>query len=146
MLIEISTDGACAPNPGTGGWAAVFRIPKKTKVIYGWEPASTNARMEITAAIMALEHLSHGNSDLIIYCDSSYVVNGITSWIVKWKRNKYDGIKNPELWQRLDSATKRHKSIKWKLVKGHATHKDNILCDEFAVRARELRKSGEELL
>lgn len=155
MIIEIATDGSCYPNPGPGGWAAVFRMGECSKVLYGYDPDSTNNKMELTAAISALEHLKRP-CELKLYCDSEYVVNGITKWIHRWKKNDFmvpaytpfnSGparlIANKELWLRLERATERH-VIDWILVKGHGTHQMNIVCDKYAFEARRRRVEGIE--
>jgi len=147
MLIKISTDGSADNlNTRTGGWAAIFRTCTKAKVIYGYSNNTTNNRMELTAAIEALKYLKHGNSELVIHSDSEYVVKGITQWISNWKKKNYKGVLNPDLWQELDKECSRHKQVSWQWVRGHADHKDNLLCDEFANYARLQMKAGEKLL
>lgn len=150
MVIEISTDGSAWPNPGTGGWAALFRYKNHVKAIYGWEQHSTNIRMEMWAAIKALEHLKQP-CDIILYTDSQFVINGITLWIHRWKKNGYltkptpkqpeKPVVNRDLWERLDLATRRH-TIQWVWIKGHANHPDNITCDQLAGKARKKKIEG----
>ena len=134
------TDGACSGNPGPGGWG-VLMIARangevvKTRELSGGEPMTTNNRMELMAAISALEALSRGTA-LTIVTDSAYVKNGVTEWIHGWKRNGWktsgrDPVKNAELWQRLDAAQARHKVV-WKWIKGHAGHAENEKADELA--------------
>ena len=134
------TDGACSGNPGPGGWG-VLMIARangevvKTRELSGGEAMTTNNRMELMAAISALEALSRGTA-LTIVTDSAYVKNGVTEWIHGWKRNGWktsgrDPVKNAELWQRLDAAQARHKVV-WKWIKGHAGHAENEKADELA--------------
>lgn len=133
--IEIYTDGACSGNPGPGGWGAILISGKHRKEIYGGEAETTNNRMELMAAIEALNALKHP-SDVALYTDSSYVKDGITKWIHGWKRNGWKTsqkkpVKNAELWQQLDEARARH-SIEWHWLKGHAGHPENERADELA--------------
>ncbi len=132
------TDGACSGNPGPGGWGVLLRamdgdIVLKEKELFGGAEDTTNNRMELMAAITALETLDRA-STLTVVTDSSYVKDGITKWIHGWKRNgwkKKGGLKNVDLWQRLDAATDRH-SVTWEWVKGHAGHPENERADELA--------------
>jgi len=132
------TDGACSGNPGPGGWGVLLlakdgeRIVKE-RTLNGGEPETTNNRMELLAAINALEVLDRP-STLTVVTDSAYVKDGITKWIHGWKRNgwtKKGGLKNAELWQRLDAAQARHK-VSWEWIKGHAGHPENERADELA--------------
>ena len=134
------TDGACSGNPGPGGWG-VLMIARdggavvKERTLQGGEPATTNNRMELMAAISALEALTKP-VEITIVTDSAYVKNGVTEWIHGWKRNGWrtagkDPVKNAELWQRLDAAQARHKVI-WKWIKGHAGHVENERADALA--------------
>lgn len=133
--VEIYTDGACSGNPGPGGWGAILIWGDHRKEIKGGEAETTNNRMELMAAISALEALKKGvEADL--YTDSAYVKNGISSWIHGWKRNGWrtadkKPVKNAELWQRLDQALVRH-TVRWHWVKGHAGHPENERADELA--------------
>jgi ribonuclease HI len=133
--VEIYTDGACSGNPGPGGWGAILIWGDHRKELMGGEPQTTNNRMELMAAISALEALKTGvTADL--YTDSAYVRNGIMSWIHGWKRNGWrtadkKPVKNVELWQRLEQALARHK-VTWHWVKGHAGHPENERADELA--------------
>jgi ribonuclease HI len=134
------TDGACSGNPGPGGWGVLMRATEgdeivKERELSGGEADTTNNRMELLAAIHALEALAR-DSEITIVTDSAYVKNGVTSWIHGWKRNGWKTsakkpVKNVELWQRLDEAQKRHKVI-WEWVKGHAGHSENERADELA--------------
>ncbi|MCC1491020.1 ribonuclease HI [Cognatishimia sp. F0-27] len=134
------TDGACSGNPGPGGWGVLLRAKDgetvlKEREFSGGEPNTTNNRMELMAAITALEELSRP-SEITIVTDSQYVKNGVTSWIHGWKRNGWKTsakkpVKNAELWQRLDAAQARH-SVVWEWVKGHAGHPENERADELA--------------
>lgn len=133
--VEIFTDGACSGNPGPGGWGAILRHGETEKELSGGEAHTTNNRMELMAAISALEALKMPCS-VVLHTDSQYLKDGITKWIVNWKRNGWktsskEPVKNAELWQRLDAALGRHE-IHWKWVKGHAGHVENERADELA--------------
>jgi ribonuclease HI len=133
--IEIWTDGACSGNPGPGGWGALIRENGKTREMKGGEPATTNNRMELLAAISALEALPAGTT-ADLYTDSEYVKNGITSWIKNWKLRGWKTadkkpVKNQELWQRLESAANAH-HVKWHWLRGHTGHAENERADELA--------------
>lgn len=136
--MEIYTDGACSGNPGPGGWGAVLRYGKHEKELYGGEPtATTNNRMELTAPIRALESLTRP-SVVHMYTDSTYVRNGITQWMAKWKLHGWQTsakqpVKNADLWQQLENAAEPHE-VEWHWVKGHAGHPDNERADKLAVR------------
>ena len=133
--VEIFTDGACSGNPGPGGWGVLLRWNGVTKELYGGEPDTTNNRMELKAAINALDALKEPcNVDL--YTDSVYVRDGISSWIDGWKAKDWKTsakkpVKNADLWQKLDVARTRH-NVNWHWVKGHAGHPENERCDELA--------------
>ncbi len=134
------TDGACSGNPGPGGWGVLMRATRdgtvlKERELSGGEGDTTNNRMELMAAIMALETLSQP-SEITIVTDSAYVKNGVTGWIHGWKRNGWrtagkKPVKNVELWQRLDAAQAQHR-VTWEWVKGHAGHPENERADELA--------------
>ena len=132
------TDGACSGNPGPGGWGALLIARNgdtviKERPLKGGEALTTNNRMELLAAISALEALAH-KSEITVVTDSAYVKDGITKWIHGWKRNnwtKKGGLKNVDLWQRLDAAAARH-IVRWEWVKGHAGHVENERADELA--------------
>ena len=133
--VVIHTDGACSGNPGPGGWGAILAYGDKVKELSGGEANTTNNRMELTGAIMALEALTLP-SLVELHTDSQYLREGITKWIHGWKRNGWrtadkKPVKNIELWQRLDAALHRHQ-ISWHWVKGHAGHDDNERADELA--------------
>ena len=133
--VTIYTDGACSGNPGPGGWGAILSHGGHRKELSGGEPETTNNRMELTAAIAALEALK-GRCSVDLYTDSNYVKDGIGKWIHGWKKNGWKTadkkpVKNAELWQRLDEARARHE-IKWHWVKGHAGHPENERADELA--------------
>ena len=133
--ITIYTDGACSGNPGPGGWGAWLTYNGHEKELYGGEPETTNNRMELTAAIKALEALK-GPSTAIIYTDSVYVRDGITSWIHNWKRNgwknaKKQPVKNDDLWRQLDALMAIH-NVELQWVKGHAGIPGNEKADELA--------------
>ena len=133
--ITIWTDGACSGNPGPGGWGALLRGRGHEKELSGGAAATTNNRMELTAAIMALEALKQP-SDVDIHTDSQYVRGGVTSWIHGWKRNGWrtadkKPVKNMELWQQLDAASANHQ-VRWHWVKGHAGHPENERADVLA--------------
>jgi ribonuclease HI len=133
--VVIHTDGACAGNPGPGGWGAILEYNGKRRELSGGEPETTNNRMELLAAIKALEALKR-HCKVEMHVDSNYVKDGITKWIHGWKRNGWKTadkkpVKNAELWQRLDQALKQH-DISWHWVKGHAGHDDNERADELA--------------
>lgn len=144
--VEIHTDGSCLGNPGPGGWAAVLRYQGRERELSGGEALTTNNRMELMAAIMALEALSepcHGS----LQTDSQYVRQGITEWMANWVRRNWktaggDPVKNRDLWERLHAATQRH-TIEWRWVKGHSGDPDNervdLLAREAAERYRDLR-------
>ena len=133
--MEIYTDGACRGNPGPGGWGALLRCDGQENELCGGEAATTNNRMELTAAIMALEALKRP-CHVRLHTDSAYLRNGITSWLPNWKRNGWrtaakKPVKNADLWQRLDAAVARHR-VSWHWVKGHAGHHENERADELA--------------
>ena len=139
MKFKIYTDGACSGNPGPGGWGAViFDNDNNQTNISGKEKNTTNNRMEILAAIMALKKIK-SNSQITIYTDSTYVKNGITEWMFNWKKNDWKTaskkpVKNKDLWIKLDKLCENNK-VSWKWVKGHATNKYNNLADQLATSA-----------
>jgi ribonuclease HI len=135
QTVVIHTDGACSGNPGPGGWGAILRYGEHEKELRGGEALTTNNRMELTAAIMALETLTRP-ATVELHTDSQYLRDGISKWIHGWKRNGWKTsdkkpVKNAELWQRLDLALGRHQ-VSWHWVKGHAGHDDNERADELA--------------
>ena len=132
--VVIYTDGGCAPNPGPGGWAAILRTGDHEKELKGGEPASTNNRMELMAAISGLEALKKP-CVVDLHTDSQYVRDGITRYINNWKRNGWrtaskDPVKNQDLWQRLEAARDLH-TVRWHWVKGHAGDHYNERADEL---------------
>jgi ribonuclease HI len=144
--VVIYTDGACSGNPGPGGWGAVMFWGETVKEIHGGEPVTTNNRMELMAAIQALETLKRP-CRVELHTDSQYVKNGITQWISAWKARGWktagrDPVKNEDLWKRLDQARLRH-DVDWRWIKGHAGHEHNERADALARRAiAEMRAAG----
>jgi ribonuclease HI len=133
--VTVFTDGACSGNPGPGGWGAILRFGDKEKELKGGEPHTTNNRMELMAAISALEALKKP-SEVELHTDSIYLRDGITKWIHGWRRNGWKTadkkpVKNAELWQRLLEAQARH-TVDWRWVKGHSEHVENDRADELA--------------
>jgi ribonuclease HI len=133
--VVIYTDGACSGNPGPGGWGVVLRWNGTVKELHGSDPQTTNNRMELTAAIQALEALNRP-SQVRLYTDSTYVLNGITKWVASWERNGWrtsakKPVKNDDLWRRLVRAMEGHE-ISWQWVKGHAGDEGNERADELA--------------
>jgi ribonuclease HI len=138
--VEIFTDGACKGNPGPGGWGAVIRSGANEKEISGGEAQTTNNRMEMMAAVEALNALKRP-CRVILSTDSKYVMDGITKWVFGWQKNGWKTadrkpVKNAEIWQALVAATARHK-VEWKWVKGHAGHPENERADQLASAAAE---------
>ena len=136
--VQVFTDGACRGNPGPGGWGALLRAGSHEKQLLGAEAHTTNTRMELMAAIMALEALKE-RCNVTLMTDSKYVKSGITEWVPQWKRRDWKTadkkpVKNVDLWERLDRAASRH-SVKWEWVRGHAGHVENELADRLANRA-----------
>jgi ribonuclease HI len=135
--VTIYTDGGCKGNPGPGGWGAILIYKGREREIYGGEPLTTNNRMELMAAISALEVLKRG-CPVDLHTDSQYLRNGITEWIAGWKAKGWKTaqnkpVKNVDLWQRLDAARQRHK-VNWHWVRGHAGHPENERADGLAQR------------
>ena len=133
--VVIHTDGACSGNPGPGGWGVVLQSGELRKELHGGEAVTTNNRMEITAAIKALEALKRP-AEVDIYTDSNYLRGGITSWIKTWKRNGWltaarKPVANVELWQMLEEAARPH-AVRWHWVRGHDGHDENERADELA--------------
>ncbi len=133
--VVVHTDGACSGNPGPGGWGAILEWGGHRKELNGGEAETTNNRMELTAAIAALEALKRPMR-VELHTDSNYVKDGITKWIFGWQKNGWKTadkkpVKNADLWQRLIAARSRHE-IDWRWVKGHAGHADNERADELA--------------
>jgi len=135
--VEIHADGACRGNPGPGGWGVVLRAGSREKELWGGERLTTNNRMELTAAIRALEALRR-RCRVQLYTDSQYVRNGITEWLPAWKRRGWrtadrKPVKNQDLWERLDQLATEHE-VEWHWVKGHSGHAGNERADALANR------------
>ena len=135
--VQIYTDGACSPNPGPGGWAAILRYGNHEKVLSGYEPKTTNNRMELTAAIRALQALNRP-CQVQIFTDSQYLKYGITEWLPRWKarnwQRKGGSLANLDLWQALDAACQPHQ-IEWCWLHGHIGHPENERVDQLARQA-----------
>ncbi len=148
--VTIYTDGGCAPNPGPGGWAAILQMGAHEKELKGGEATSTNNRMELTAAIAALEALKWP-CVVDLHTDSQYVRDGITRYIRNWKRNGWrtaakQPVKNDDLWRRLDLAVARH-TVRWHWVRGHSGDRHNERADQLVHEARaELRQGADPSL
>lgn len=138
MTIEIYTDGACSGNPGPGGWGALLRWNGHEKELSGGEEETTNNRMEMMAVIKALEALTKP-SNVDLYTDSKYVMQGVTEWMPGWKAKNWQTaakkpVKNQDLWQEIDELVQKH-NVTFHWVKGHAGHPDNERVDQLAVAA-----------
>jgi ribonuclease HI len=136
--VEIHTDGACSGNPGPGGWGAVMRWRGRSRELSGFEARTTNNRMELLAAISALEALKRPMQVQLV-TDSNYLRHGVTEWLPRWKANGWrtadkQPVKNQDLWQRLDDALARHR-IEWRWIKGHSGDSDNDRADRIARQA-----------
>ena len=139
--VEAFTDGACRGNPGPGGWGVLLRYKDKAKQLCGGEAYTTNNRMELLAAIIALETLTRP-CQVRLTTDSQYVKQGITQWITQWKQRGWkrankEPVKNEDLWQRLDTVTQQHQ-VEWRWIKGHNGHPDNEIADQLANQGIEL--------
>ena len=137
-IVYIFTDGACRGNPGLGGWGALLMYENKKKKINGFTKNTTNNIMELTAAVESLKSLNR-SCNVVITTDSNYVKNGITNWIINWKKKKWKtsnkkSVKNKELWIALDKECSKHNII-WKWVKGHSGHTENEIADSLANQA-----------
>jgi len=146
-IVEIFTDGACRGNPGPGGWGAILRYKGVEKELYGGEPATTNNRMELMAAIRALETLKRP-CKVILSTDSQYLMKGITEWLPNWRRRQWKTsagkpVKNQDLWQRLVKALKTHR-VQWEWVRGHSGHPENERADRLANKAIDEMRQREE--
>ena len=136
--VEVFTDGACRGNPGPGGWGVLLQSGSHRKELWGGEKNTTNNRMELTAAIKALDALSR-STQVNLYTDSQYVRQGITQWLADWKRrgwrtSRKTPVKNADLWQQLEALAEQH-SVRWHWVKGHSGHAGNDHADMLANRA-----------
>jgi ribonuclease HI len=147
--VQAITDGSCLGNPGPGGWACILRYGNRSKEMSGGEPQTTNNRMELTAAIEALDALTEA-CDIEVVTDSEYVKNGVESWMARWKKNGWltaakKPVLNQDLWEALDHALARHTTT-WVWTKGHAGNADNNRCDELArgaaARMKPSRQAG----
>lgn len=143
--VEVHTDGACLGNPGPGGWAALLRYGARERELAGGELQTTNNRMELMAAIRALETLTEACT-VVLHTDSQYVRKGITEWMPNWLRRNWRtaggaAVKNRDLWERLHAASQRHR-IDWRWVKGHSGDPDNERVDELARAAAIDIKAG----
>ena len=143
--VVIYTDGGCRGNPGPGGWGAVLLFGQHEKEIYGYEAETTNNRMELMAAIRALEMLKRP-CDIELTTDSQYVRRGILEWMKDWKKRDWKTaakkpVKNKDLWQRLDQAITPH-NINWHWIKGHSGHQGNEMADQLANRAMDEKKGN----
>jgi ribonuclease HI len=133
--VDVFTDGACSGNPGPGGWGAILRSGAHEKEISGGEPLTTNNRMELMAAIRALEALTK-TSTVVVHTDSRYVMDGITQWLPRWKKNGWKTsdkkpVKNEDLWRALEAECARHQ-VTWRWVRGHDGHAENERADALA--------------
>jgi ribonuclease HI len=146
QTVEVFTDGACSGNPGPGGWGALLRYKGVERELSGAESDTTNNRMEMMAAIAALEAIKRP-SRVILTTDSTYVRDGITKWIVGWKRRNWKTadkkpVKNVDLWQRLETASAPH-AVEWHWVRGHSGHAENERADTLAREAITTMRSGQ---
>ena len=136
--VTIYTDGACLGNPGPGGWAALLVADDERRELSGYEPATTNNRMELRAAVEALQALEEP-AEIDLHTDSQYLRNGMADWLARWKRNGWrtadrKPVKNTDLWRTLDALAARHR-IRWHWLRGHAGHPENERCDALANEA-----------
>lgn len=143
------TDGACKGNPGVGGWGVFLQVGQWTHELYGASKTTTNNQMELTAAVKALAACHNGAKNILVFTDSKYLLQGITSWIKAWKANGWisstkQPVKNKELWQQLDKLCKEH-TVTWKLVKGHSGNPGNERADALANKGiQELKRQQYE--
>jgi ribonuclease HI len=140
--IVIHTDGGCRGNPGIGGWGVWLRYEGKDKKLKGSELSTTNNRMELTAAIKALEAIKSKNIDIDLFTDSKYVMSGINEWIINWKSRGWKTankktVKNVDLWKKLDQLNNEH-SVVWHWVKGHSGDEGNEMADRLANKAMDI--------
>jgi len=143
--VSLFTDGACKGNPGPGGWGALLRLGRHEKELSGGDPATTNNRMEMTAAIRGLEALVEP-CEVELYTDSKYLIDGITKWVHGWKKRGWINaskkpVRNPDLWHQLIDLTARHK-VSWHWVKGHSGHAENERVDRLACEAADRAAAG----
>ncbi len=136
--VDIFTDGACQGNPGPGGWAAILVSGQYRREITGYEPATTNNRMELMAALEGLRNLKQP-CEVDLYTDSQYLKNGMEQWLAKWKKNGWrttgkQPVKNADIWEQLEAEAAKH-TMRWHWVKGHSGHAENERCDALANEA-----------
>jgi ribonuclease HI len=145
--VQIYTDGACSGNPGKGGWGAILSFEGRERELSGYEPETTNNRMELTAAIEGLKALKE-SCEVELFSDSAYLVNGFEEgWLYNWKKNGWknkskEEVKNIDLWKELDSLCSHHK-VKWIKVKGHSDNEKNNRCDKLATGEIKKNRTGE---
>jgi ribonuclease HI len=144
--VTVFTDGACSGNPGPGGWGAILIAGERRRELSGYAPATTNNRMELTAALEALRALATP-CDVELWTDSQYLRGAMTEWLPRWKRNGWKTadrkpVKNDDLWRALDEEATRH-AVRWHWVKGHDGHPENERCDELANQAIRLRAGSD---
>ena len=142
--VDAFTDGACSGNPGPGGWGAILRYGGHERELSGGETATTNNRMELTAAIRTLQALKRP-SHVIVHTDSKYLMDGAAKWLARWKKNGWKTadkkpVKNEDLWRALEAATEPHK-VEWRWVEGHSGHKENDRADALARAAIPMRQA-----
>ena len=147
--VEIFTDGACKGNPGPGGWGALLRLGEHEKELSGADPATTNNRMELTAAIRGLQALIEP-CEVTLYSDSKYVLDGMTKWVAGWQKRGWINaskkpVRNADLWHELIAAASTH-NVDWRWVKGHSGHPRNEQCDQMVNKVREALLRGEPVL
>ncbi|WP_366655227.1 ribonuclease HI [Fodinicurvata sp. EGI_FJ10296] len=145
VIVEAFTDGACSGNPGPGGWGAILRYGDQEKELSGAEAHTTNNRMELMAAIAALEAMKRPVT-VTVWTDSQYLRNGITQWLAGWKARGWktaskSPVRNVDLWVRLDEARQRH-TVNWQWIKGHAGHAENERADALARQALKALREG----
>lgn len=143
--VEIFTDGACRGNPGPGGWGALMRCRGQEKTFSGYAAETTNNRMELQAAISALQALTR-EANVILTTDSEYLRRGVTEWLAQWKKRGWKTaskkpVKNQDLWEALDKAVQSH-DIEWRWVKGHSGHRENEIADQLATQAIDARPAS----
>jgi len=143
--VLLITDGACKGNPGPGGWACILRYGEHSKELYGYDPQTTNNRMELTAAIQGLKAIKEKCAVKVV-TDSNYLKDGITKWIKGWKARGWQTkenkpVSNQDLWAELDTLVQKHQT-EWVWTKGHASHSDNNRCDELATMACQTRSTN----
>lgn len=145
QTVYLYTDGACSGNPGRGGYGAILKYGDHSKELSGGFVKTTNNRMELMAVIKGLEALNKEGLNVVVVSDSKYVVEAIKQgWLLKWEKNAWRKVKNPDLWQRLLRLYRKHHVV-FQWVKGHADHIENIRCDELAVEAAQMPYLKEDI-